>query len=172
MACWDDPSAWVLNRMGGPRPKWPETTKKKKKKHGHGHGPGPGPGPGHGRDLTKVIPPVETPNDTKWVKHIKIQSNLLTKFWGQPIYLGATVLLPKGYDSHSSVSYPVLYEQGHFGLGPPMRFNTHADGSSEHAKARLAQYNLETGYQFFEAWNSDSFPRRCDRDVSAPHALF
>ena len=109
--------------------------------------------------LTKVIPPVEIPNDTEWVKHLKIQSNLLTKFWGQPIYLGATVLLPKGYDSHASVSYPVLYEQGHFGLGPPMRFTSHDEGSSESAKTRLAQYNLETGYQFFEAWNSDSFPR-------------
>jgi hypothetical protein len=109
--------------------------------------------------LTKMIPPVEIPADTEWVKHIKIQSNMLTKFWGQPIYLGATVLLPKGYDTHPSVSYPVLYEQGHFGLGPPMRFTTHDEGSSERAKARLAQYNLETGYQFYQAWNSDSFPR-------------
>ncbi|MGA2073048.1 MAG: alpha/beta hydrolase-fold protein [Terriglobia bacterium] len=109
--------------------------------------------------LTKVIPPVEIPMDTEWVKHIKIQSNLLTKFWGQPIYLGATVLLPKGYDSHPSVSYPVLYEQGHFGLGPPMRFTTHDEGASERAEARLAQFNRESGYRFYEAWNSDSFPR-------------
>jgi hypothetical protein len=109
--------------------------------------------------LTKVIPPVEIPKDTEWVKHIKIQSNLLTKFWGQAIYLGATVLLPKGYDSHPSVSYPVLYEQGHFGLGPPMRFTTHDEGASERAEARLAQHNRESDYQFYEAWNSDSFPR-------------
>ena len=109
--------------------------------------------------LTKVIPPVEIPKDTEWVKHIKIQSNLLTKFWAQPIYLGATVLLPKGYDSHPSVSYPVLYEQGHFGLGPPMRFSTHDEGVPEGVKTRLSQYNLETGYQFYEAWNSDTFPR-------------
>ena len=109
--------------------------------------------------LTKVIPPVEVPKDTEWVKHIKIQSDLLTKFWGQPIYLGATVLLPKGYDSHPAVSYPVLYEQGHFGLGAPMRFSTQDDPAPERAKKRLSDYNLETGYQFYQAWNSDNFPR-------------
>ena len=109
--------------------------------------------------LTKAIPPVEVPKDTEWVKHIKIQSDLLTKFWGQPIYLGATVLLPKGYDSHPTVSYPVLYEQGHFGLGAPMRFSTQDEPVPERAMKRLSDYNLETGYQFYRAWNSADFPR-------------
>ena len=40
-----------------------------------------------------------------------------------------------------------------------MRFTTHDEGASERAKARLAQYNLESGSQFYEAWNSGSFPR-------------
>ena len=35
------------------------------------------------------------------VKRIKIQSQILTKWWGHPIYLGATVLLPKDYDTAS-----------------------------------------------------------------------
>ena len=109
--------------------------------------------------LTKVIPPVQIPKDTEWVKHIKIQSHLLTSFWGQPIYLGATVLLPKGYDSHPDVSYPVLYEQGHFSLGAPMRFTTEDVPLPERAKDRLSQYNLESGYQFYQAWNSAHFPR-------------
>jgi hypothetical protein len=106
--------------------------------------------------LTKRIPPVEIPKDTEWVKHIKIQSNLLTKFWGRPIYLGATVLLPKGYDSHPNLSYPVLYEQGHFSLGAPMGFSTQDDPAPQ---TRLSEYNLETGYQFYQAWNSARFPR-------------
>jgi hypothetical protein len=109
--------------------------------------------------LTKVIPPVEIPEDTEWVKHIKIQSDLLTKFWGQPIYLGATVLLPKGYDSHPAVSYPVLYEQGHFSLDAPMRFSTQDDPAPEHTGKRLSEYNLETAYQFSQAWSSADFPR-------------
>jgi hypothetical protein len=109
--------------------------------------------------LTKVIPPREVPQDTEWVKHIKMQSDLLTKFWGQPIYLGATVLLPKGYDSHPAVSYPVLYEQSHFGLGAPMRFSTQDEPVPERAKKTLSDYNLETDYQFDQAWESDNFPR-------------
>ena len=70
----------------------------------------------------KIIPPVQIPEDTEFVKRIKIKSEMLTKFWGQPIYLGATVLLPKGYDSHQDVYYPVNYIQGHFSLRSPYGF--------------------------------------------------
>jgi hypothetical protein len=105
--------------------------------------------------LTKVIPPLEVPKDTEWVRHIKIQSDLLTKFWGQPIYLGATLLLPKGYDSHPTVSYPVLYEQGHF---------------SRQAKAQ----RLQSGNRLpvLSGLELRQFPAPDHRDVSAPHALF
>ena len=61
-----------------------------------------------------VLPPVEVPPDTEWVKHIKLQSKLLSQFWGQPIFIGAVVLLPKGYSQHPDARYPVIYEQGHF----------------------------------------------------------
>ncbi|MDR0397431.1 MAG: esterase family protein [Oscillospiraceae bacterium] len=50
--------------------------------------------------------------DTDLVKFIKIKSGLLTDFWGQDMYLGANVLLPKDYDP--AKKYPVLYYQGHF----------------------------------------------------------
>ena len=50
--------------------------------------------------LAKVIPPIDVPPDTTWVKRIKIQSKLLSEFWGRPIYFGATILLPKDYDAH------------------------------------------------------------------------
>ena len=49
----------------------------------------------------KVIPPIQPPADTELVKRIKIESQILTKWWGHPIYLGATVLLPKDYDTAS-----------------------------------------------------------------------
>ncbi|MFH1941854.1 MAG: alpha/beta hydrolase-fold protein [bacterium] len=98
-----------------------------------------------------VIPAVKIPPDTKWVKRIKFQSKILTAFWGQPIYLGATVLLPKGYDDHPDVSYPVNYIQGHFSLGAPHGFReTNSDESSQR---RRPQNN------FYEYWTSDSCPR-------------
>jgi len=89
--------------------------------------------------LDQKIPPVEVPEDTQWVKRLKIQSPLLSEFWGQPIYLGATVLLPKGYDSHPDVHYPVHYIQGHFSLRPP--------------------YGFREGGDFFKVWTADDFPR-------------
>src|SRR6266540_287196 len=59
----------------------------------------------------KVIPPIAVPADTDMVKRIKIQSQVLTKWWGQPIFLGATILLPKEYAKHPGVLYPVNYIQ-------------------------------------------------------------
>src|SRR5215467_4048646 len=71
----------------------------------------------------KVIPPVQVPADNDDVKRIKIQSEILSRWWGQPIYLGATVLLPKDYDKHPDVKYPIIYDQGHFSLGAPGGFS-------------------------------------------------
>lgn len=70
----------------------------------------------------QMIPPVRMPADTPYVKHIRMQSQVLTKWWGQPIFIGATVLLPKDYDAHPDVHYPVNYEQGHFSLNAPGGF--------------------------------------------------
>jgi hypothetical protein len=74
--------------------------------------------------VDQVIPPIQPPPDTELVKRIKIQSQILTKWWGHPIYLGATVLLPKDYDKHPDVRYPVNYEQGHFSLRAPGGFGS------------------------------------------------
>ena len=75
----------------------------------------------------KVIPPVKVPADTGMVKRIKIQSALLTKWWGRPIFLGATILLPKDYDAHPDAHYPVNYIQGHFSLRAPGGFGSGGD---------------------------------------------
>ena len=78
--------------------------------------------PFHARlEASHVIPPVAIPADTRFVKRFKFQSPSLTKFWGRPIYLGATVLLPRDYRT-STISYPVNYIQGHFGLNAPYGF--------------------------------------------------
>ena len=50
--------------------------------------------------MDQEIPPIPEPPDTKYVKHVKIQSELLTRFWGRPMHLGAHVLLPEGFDQH------------------------------------------------------------------------
>ena len=131
--------------------------------------------------LNSVIPPNQPPPDTQWVKRIKIQSPRLSRFWGHPIDIGATVLLPKGYEAHPDKKYPVIYIQGHFDLGAPFGFDPNPDPNAKKSWARLceeasAQHhpapplpsgvtqvgslsNKETGHEFFEAWTSDNFPQ-------------
>ncbi len=106
----------------------------------------------------QVIPPVDVPADTEWVKRFKIQSQILTKFWGRPIYLGATVLLPRDY-ARSTMSYPVLYEQGHFGLGAPLGFSTGGAASA-------------SGQALASAWMSDNFPRMIVVTLQHPNPYF
>ncbi len=104
--------------------------------------------------LTEIIPPITTPPDTKYVKRFKIKSKMLTEFWGHPIMIGATVLLPWGYDEHPEVYYPTVYQQGHFSSGNPLRFRE------------------EEGDTFFNEWNSDDFPRMIAVTIQHPTPYF
>ncbi len=65
-------------------------------------------------ELDDVVPPIDSPEDTRYIKHVRIQSKLLTEFWGRPMHLGAMVLLPDGFEDHPDARYPVLYWQDHF----------------------------------------------------------
>ncbi|MEZ4458020.1 MAG: alpha/beta hydrolase-fold protein, partial [Gemmatimonadales bacterium] len=110
--------------------------------------------------LTEKIPPVEVPPDTRWVKRIKIESKLLSAWWGRPVYLGATVLLPRGFDENPGARYPAIYIQGHFGLGAPFGFDP--GGRPETADARerrLARTSREPGSEFAQAWMGPQGPQ-------------
>jgi len=124
--------------------------------------------------LTKKLPPADLPADTRWVKHVKMKSELLSKFWGAPVYIGATVLVPKGFDESSSERYPAVYAQGHFGLGPPFGFTDPAEpaagrgGRGGSGAGRGGEPSVwdpvptsarESGLEFAQAWTSDGFPR-------------
>ncbi|MGH9482423.1 MAG: alpha/beta hydrolase-fold protein, partial [Terriglobales bacterium] len=109
--------------------------------------------------LDRVIPPLPPPQDTAWVKHVKIQSPMLSKFWGHPMYLGATVLLPAGYAQHPTQHYPVVYLQGHFGLGAPYGFNPAPSAPTAAQQRMRALLGRETGYEFYQSWTAPDFPR-------------
>ncbi|MDQ3257282.1 MAG: hypothetical protein M3R15_25915, partial [Acidobacteriota bacterium] len=64
--------------------------------------------------LDKVMPPIAPPQDTKYIKHVRIKSQKLSEFWGRPMYLGANVLLPEGFDRHPEARYPLVIFHGHF----------------------------------------------------------
>jgi len=101
--------------------------------------------------VNNTIPPIKVPEDTKWVKRVKIQSTILTEFWGHPQYLGATILLPEGYDENPDVYYPANYIQGHFSLRPPYGFTT-TEPAEENRRGM-------SGYEFYKYWTSDECPR-------------
>ncbi len=98
-----------------------------------------------------VIPPIEVEPDTNWIKRVKFQSKLLSDFWGQPMYIGATILLPKGYKENPDEYYPVNYIQGHFSLRAPYGFREEKPDSEDRRGRR--------GREFFEYWTSDECPR-------------
>src|SRR5262245_17130690 len=64
--------------------------------------------------LDTVIPPIPEPPETKYIKHVRIRSERLTKFWGRPMFLGAHVLLPEGFETHPEARYPLVISHGHF----------------------------------------------------------
>ncbi|MFN8669293.1 MAG: alpha/beta hydrolase-fold protein [Gemmatimonadaceae bacterium] len=110
--------------------------------------------------LTTVIPPITPIPDTKWVKRIRIKSPSLTKWWGHDTYIGATVLLPKGFDEEPGRRYPVIYQQGHFGEGAPFGFVERPGSETpEQREARLRRSAREPGWMFAESWMRDDMPR-------------
>jgi len=115
--------------------------------------------------LDQEIPPIPDPPETTYIKHERIQSALLTEFWGTPMYLGAHILLPEGFDEHPEARYPLVIDHGHFpytfgGFRPePPDENLPPDYS---ARFRLEGYNRiqqEHAHQFYEDWTGPDFPR-------------
>ena len=64
--------------------------------------------------LAEKIPPIDLPKDSKYVKYVRIQSPLLSAFWGRPMFIAAFVAVPEGFDEHPGAHYPLLVEEGHF----------------------------------------------------------
>jgi hypothetical protein len=96
--------------------------------------------------------------DNKWVKHIRIQSELLTKFWGKPTYLGAVLLLPDGWEDHPNARYPLIVEQDHFHRGLPgiMGFRTQPPTDNLKGGELRAAMN---GYKLYQDWTAGRLPR-------------
>jgi len=115
--------------------------------------------------LDQVIPPIPDPRDTKYIKHIKIQSPLLSKFWGRPMYLGAVILLPEGFDTHPKARYPLVVDQGHF----PYTFSGFREEPPDpdlkpdySPRFRWEGYNRtvqDYAHRFYKEWTGPGFPR-------------
>ena len=128
--------------------------------------------------LDKMILSIPAVPDTKYVKHFKLLSERLTKFWGRPVYLGAILVLPEGFDSHPDAHYPLAIYHGHFQPDvsdfretlpdpklPPYDLDSirvrcpnghELDLCTKFGYERLEQ---EKGYEFYKEWTGPGFPR-------------
>jgi hypothetical protein len=115
--------------------------------------------------VDQEIPPIPDPPETKYIKHIKIQSERLTKFWGRPMYLGAHVLVPEGFDEHPEARFPLIINHGHFPYTfggfreTPPDPNLKPDYS---ARFNITGYNKieqEYAYQLYRYWIAPDTPR-------------
>ena len=116
--------------------------------------------------LENEIPPIEPAKDTEYIKHIKIKSEMLSKFWGRDMYLQANVLVPHGFDKKSKTRYPLMIFHGHF----PYTFGgfrTNQPTAPKEDTIYNSRFGI-TGYKYIQQkeaydlyhnWISNDFPR-------------
>ncbi|MEA3160087.1 MAG: hypothetical protein QOD95_1635, partial [Gammaproteobacteria bacterium] len=115
--------------------------------------------------LDQQIPAIAPKTDGEFIRHIRIRSELLSHFWGRDVFIGAHILVPKGFDAHPQAHYPLMVFHGHypddisgFRTTPP---DPHlAPDYSE--RFHLAGYNRiqqQEAYAFYQKWISADFPR-------------
>ena len=128
--------------------------------------------------LDKKIAPLPDIPDSRYVKHIRIQSDRLTKFWGRPMYLGAILVLPEGWESHPRSRFPLAIFHGHFqrevfpwreappepGLPPVDLRGLARYCPNGHEGDLCTKYGYDVvlqqyGYELYKQWTGPAFPR-------------
>lgn len=115
--------------------------------------------------LSEVNPPIAEPEDSEYVRHIKIRSELLSEFWGTDVYLRAHVLVPHGFDAHPEARFPLAIFHGHFPADfggfrttppDPEEPCVYSERFSLDCYNRIQQ---QEAYDFYQWWISDDAPR-------------
>jgi len=116
--------------------------------------------------ITEEIPPIQPIKDSKYIKHVKIKSELLSEFWGRPMYLQANVLVPHGFNKESKTQYPLMVFHGHFPktIGgfrttPPTAPEKDTIFSTRFGITGYKYIQEKEAYDFYKNWVSDDFPR-------------
>ncbi len=115
--------------------------------------------------LDQTIGPITPAADTPFIRHIMIRSELLSKFWGRDMYVGAHVLLPWGWAEHPNAHYPLMVFHGHFPTDISEFRTIPPDPDLKPVysnRFHLAGYNRieqQEAYDFYRKWISPGFPR-------------
>jgi hypothetical protein len=115
--------------------------------------------------LDQEIPAIPAPKDTKYIRHMRIQSPLLTKFWGRPMFLSANILVPEGFDEHPNAHFPLAIFEDHFNHDfegfrtEPPDPNLKPDYSERFHISGYNRIQQEEEYKFYQQWIAPKFPR-------------
>ncbi|MEO7962994.1 MAG: hypothetical protein ABIT38_03695 [Gemmatimonadaceae bacterium] len=115
--------------------------------------------------LDQMIPPIADFTETKYVKHVRIRSERLSKFWGRDMFISAFVTLPEGFEAHPQSRYPLVINHGHFSTEPENWRETPPDPDLKpdySERFSLSGYNRiqqEYNYQLYKDWTGPGFPR-------------
>lgn len=116
--------------------------------------------------LENEIPPIDPIKDSKYIKHVKIKSEMLSKFWGRDMFLQANVLVPHNFDKNSKVKYPLMIFHGHFPntfrgfrTEPPAAPKKDTIFNSRFGITGYKYIQEKEAYDLYKNWISDDFPR-------------
>ncbi len=93
-------------------------------------------------ELTQKLPSETLATETEYLKYVRIQSDLLSKFHGRPMFLRAGIILPKDYEHEPTRRYPLRVRIGGYGD----RFTN--------VRRMMSEY-----HPFRSAWLADEAPR-------------
>jgi len=124
--------------------------------------------------MDQVIPEITPPEDTEWIKHIRMRSDLLSDFWGTDVYLGAHVLLPAGFNEHPEARYPLAVFHGHFPadfggwrVEPPDQ-EMECEYSARFSLDCYNRTQQELAHQLYLDWIGPAFPRMLVIEIQHP----
>ena len=116
--------------------------------------------------LENEISPIEPIKDSKYIKHVKIKSEMLSKFWGRDMFLQANVLVPHNFNKKSKVKYPLMIFHGHFPntfrgfrTEPPTAPKKDTIYNSRFGITGYKYIQEKEAYDLYKNWISDDFPR-------------
>ena len=115
--------------------------------------------------LDQVMPEIEEPKDTKYIRHFKMRSEKLSEFWGTDVYVRGHVLVPEGFDEHPEAKYPLMIFHGHFPADfggfrtSPPDADLECEYSERFDEPCYNRIEQEEAYRQYQMWTSEDFPR-------------